>query len=306
LLKKLERSIPLTLLLIAAGFTAYGYLTSPLKITDFMIFCIFVLGFDLVYGHMGQLSFGHMLYLGAGAYGAALSATYWTPNPFLAVLNGIVCATLVGAILGPILVRTSGAAFALLNLAFNQVGHFLVLVPLAPLTAGEDGLSLTFSSYGFANFSNLNFLFFFVLAVLLVIALLILKFDSSPFGLLLKSVKENEVRVRFLGYNTFRYKWITFVFSAAISGLAGALTAINYGYTNPSFIDPTRNVEVIFAALMGGAGRVLGAVLGGTAFMTISNYLARYILRWEMFLGFALLVIAFRFRKGIWGYLREL
>ena len=160
MLKKLEQSIPLTLLTIAAGFLAFGYLTSPLKITDFMIFCIFVLGFDLVYGHLGQLSFGHMLYLGAGAYGAALSATYWSPDPWLAILNGILCAALVGAILGPILVRTTGACFALLNLAFNQVGHFLVLVPLAPVTAGEDGLSLTFAQYGFVNFSNLNFIFF--------------------------------------------------------------------------------------------------------------------------------------------------
>jgi branched-chain amino acid transport system permease protein len=306
MLKKIEGSIPLTLLLIAAGFLAYGYLTSLLKITDFMIFCIFVLGFDLVYGHMGQLSFGHMLYLGAGAYGAGLSAKYLSPDPFLALAAGLLVAGLVGAVLGPLLVRTTGACFALLNLAFNQVGHFLILVPLAPITGGEDGLSLTFSSYGWVNFSNLNFIFFLVLAVLLAVAFLILKFESSPFGLLLKSVKENEIRVRFLGYNTYFYKWITFIFSAALSGLAGALTVLNYGYTNPSFIDPTRNVEVIFAALMGGAGQVIGAVVGGTAFMTISNYLARYILRWEMFLGVALLLIAFRFRKGLWGYLREI
>ena len=122
----------------------------------------------------------------------------------------------------------------------------------------------------------------------------------------MKAVKENEVRVRFLGYNTYIYKWITFVFSAAISGLAGALDGHQLRLYQSQFHRPTRNVEVIFAALMGGAGTVLGAVLGGTAFMTISNYLARYILRWEMFLGFALLIIAFRFRKGIWGYLREL
>ena len=211
MLKKIEGSIPLTLLLIAAGFLAYGYLTSLLKITDFMIFCIFVLGFDLVYGHMGQLSFGHMLYLGAGAYGAGLSAKYLSPDPFLALAAGLLGAGLVGAVLGPLLVRTTGACFALLNLAFNQVGHFLILVPLAPITGGEDGLSLTFSSYGWVNFSNLTFIFFLVLAVLLAVAFLILKFESSPFGLLLKSVKENEIRVRFLGYNTYFYKWVTFI-----------------------------------------------------------------------------------------------
>lgn len=306
MLKKIEKHDLLILAIIAVGFIVFGLSTTLSKITDFIIFCIFVLGFDLYYGHMGRLSFGHMLYLGAGAYGAGLSAKYLSPDPFLAIGFGLLGGALVGAILGLILVKTSGACFALLNLAFNEVGHFLVLVPLAGITGGEDGLSLNFSSYGFVNFSNLKFIFPFCLGVLLLVTFLILKFVHSPYGLFLRAVKENEVRVQFLGYNTFMFKWITFIFSTAISGLSGALTVINYGYTNPSFIDPTHNVEVIFAALMGGAGNVFGAVLGGTAFMTISNYLARYIIRWEMFLGMVLLLIAFRFRKGLWGYLREI
>jgi branched-chain amino acid transport system permease protein len=306
MVKTLEKHDLLMLSVIAAGFIVFGLFTTLTKITDFIIFCIFVLGFDLMYGHLGKLSFGHMLYLGAGAYGAGLSAKYLSPDPFLAIAFGILGGALIGAILGPILIRTSGACFALLNLAFNQVGHFLVLVPLSGITGGEDGISLTFANYGWINFGNLKFFFTFVLTVLLLVSFLILKFVHSPFGLFLKATKENETRVQFLGYNTTRFKWLTFVFSTSISGLSGALTVINYGYANPSFIDPTRNVEVIFAALMGGAGNVFGAVLGGTAFMTISNYLARYIIRWEMFLGIVLLIIAFRFRKGIWGYLREI
>ncbi len=102
------------------------------------------------------------------------------------------------------------------------------------------------------------------------------------------------------------YKYITFIISGAIAAFAGALTTINLSYTNTSLISPTRNVEVIFAALMGGAGSVIGAVVGGAAFMTISNYLAVYLIRWEMFLGFALLVFVFWFRKGIWGYARKI
>jgi branched-chain amino acid transport system permease protein len=306
MLKRIEKHDMLLMAIIAAGFIIFGLCTTLAKITDFIIFCVFVLGFDLLYGHMGRLSFGHMLYLGAGAYGAALSAKYISPDPLLAVACGILGGALVGGLLGPILVKTSGACFALLNLAFNQVGHFLVLVPLAGITGGEDGISLNFSSYGLINLSNLKFLFPFSLTVLLLVTFLILKFVHSSYGIFLKAIKENEVRVQFLGYNTFRFKWLTFIFSTAISGLAGALTVINYGYANPSFIDPTRNVEVIFATLIGGAGNVFGAVLGGTAFMTISNYLARYIIRWEMFLGMVLLIIAFRFRKGIWGYLREM
>ncbi|MBW1780764.1 MAG: branched-chain amino acid ABC transporter permease [Deltaproteobacteria bacterium] len=302
---KIEKSPVLTLGLIAVGFIVFGVCTSLPKITDFMIFCIFVLGFDLIYGHMGHLSFGHMLYLGAGSYGTAMFAYFVSPNPFLAIACGIVTAALLSIILGPVVVKTSGACFALLNLALNEVGAFMVLVPFPEWTGGEDGLSVYFDSYGFLDFSNTGFLFGFTLVSLLLVAYIILRFGRAPFGIFLKATKENEIRVRFLGYNTYIYKLITFIFSCSIAGFAGALNTVNLCYTNPSLIDPTRNVEVIFAALMGGAGSVMGAVIGGTAFMTISNYLARYIVRWEMFLGVALLIFAFRFREGIWGYVRK-
>lgn len=299
---KIEKNPALTLAVIAVGFVVFGYSTSLPKITDFMIFCIFVLGFDLLYGHMGQLSFGHMLYLGAGSYGTAIFANSVSENPFLGIAVGILTAALLSFILGMIVVRTTGACFALLNLALNEVGAFMVLVPFPRWTGGEDGLSLFFEGYGFMDFADPVFLFFFVLVSLLGVSYLIMRFVRSPYGIFLKATKENEVRVRFLGYNTYIYKLVTFILSGAICGFAGALNTINLSYTNPSLIDPTRNVEVIFAALMGGAGNVMGAVLGGTAFMTIANYLARYIIRWEMFLGVALLIFAFRFRKGIWGY----
>lgn len=305
MLSKIEKNPVLTLAVITGGFIIFGFCTSLPKITDFMIFCIFVLGFDLIYGHMGQLSFGHMLYLGAGSYGTAIFANSVSPDPFLGIAVGILTAALLSLILGLVVVRTSGACFALLNLALNEVGAFMVLVPFPEWTGGEDGLSLFFESYGVLDFANPTFLFFFVLVSLLAVSYLIMRFVRSPYGVFLKATKENEVRVRFLGYNTYVYKLITFVLSGAIAGFAGALNTINLSYTNPSLIDPTRNVEVIFAALMGGAGNVMGAVIGGTAFMTISNYLARYIVRWEMFLGVALLIFAFKFRKGIWGYIRK-
>lgn len=306
MIKQLEKFPALILAVIAVGFIIFGYSTSILKITDFIIFCIYVLGYDLLYGYMGRLSFGHMLYLGAGAYGTALCAKYLSSNVFLAIPCGILFGVAIGVILGPILIRTKGACFALLNLAFNQLGYFLVLVPLSNITGGEDGISLHFTGYGFLDFSNIHQLFFLTLISLILVAFIILKFTQSPYGILLKGIKENETRVNFLGYNTYHYKLITFILSTTIAAFAGALITLNYNYANPSFIDPHRSVEVIFATLMGGAGNVMGAVMGGAAFMTISNYLPRYILRWEMFLGLALLIIAFKFRKGIWGYIREI
>src|SRR5271157_656880 len=303
---KVENNPTLTLIFMAAIFLIFGYATSLAKITDFMIFCIFVIGFDLLYGHMGQLSFGHMLYLGAGAYGCGMFAYHIYPDPFLSLLAGVIVGAIVAALLGPLVVKTNQAAFALLNLALNEVGAYLVLSPWHKWTGGEDGLSLFFKKYGFINFGESTFRFYFCLGSLLLVVYLVLRLVRSPYGNLLKAIKENEVRVKFLGYNTYVYKYITFIISGAIAAFAGALTSINLSYTNTSLISPARNVEVIFAALMGGAGSVIGAVLGGTAFMTISNYLAVYLIRWEMFLGFALLVFVFWVRKGIWGYLSKI
>lgn len=298
---KIRDSGGLGVILIALGFTILGTGTSIHRTTDFIIFCIFVLGFDLLYGHMGRLSFGHMLFFGSGAYAAGLLVRYITPHPLLALLAGICGGALVGGILGPVVVRATGACFALINLAFNQVGHFLALVAFAKVTGGEDGLSLTFSKIPFLNISNPKVFFGFTIFCLCLVYYFLKRLTSSPYGILLRTIRENETRAQFIGYNTFQYKWITFVISSSISAFAGALATLNYGYVNPSFIDPTRNVEVVFAALIGGAGSLYGAILGGVSYMVISNYLARYIPRWEIFLGLALLLLVFKFKEGIWG-----
>lgn len=305
MIERIEKSPPLTLLVVAAAFIVYGYATSLFKITDFIIFTIFVLGFDMAYGQMGKLSFGHMLYYGAGSYGAGLCALYLSRDPFLAIFCGVLCGAALGLLLGPVLVKLKGAAFALSNLAFNQLGYFLVLVPFARFTGGEDGISLNFNSYGFVDFSDFNFRFYFYLLCLLGVVFLYQRFTRAPYGVFLRATKENEIRVRFLGYNTQIFKVVTFVISTAISAFAGALNSLNLQFTNTSLIDPSRSVEVIFAALMGGAGHVLGAVMGGMAFMTIRQYLADYLVRWEMFLGIALLFIAFKLRKGLFGVLAK-
>jgi len=294
------------ILLIAAGFLALLPVLKIQRTTDFIIFCIFVLSYDLLYGFMGRLSFGHMLFLGAGAYGVTLFTEHGSTNLFLALGFAVVASAAVGVIVGPIVVRTTGAAFALINLAFNQIGYFLVLIAFSKYTGGEDGMAATFRTLGFFNLQNRKVVFGFSLLVLLLVFLLLRRLTSSPFGILLRMIKENEMRARFLGYNTFRYKWLAFIISAALAGLAGALSIMNYGYVTPSFIDPNRNVEVIFAVLIGGAGNLYGAVIGGVAFMTISNYLATYISRWEMFLGIGLLILVFRFRAGISGALSRL
>jgi len=295
----------LDLAVVAGAFLLLAAALSPQRVTDFAIFCIFVLSYDLLYGHMGRLSFGHMLYLGTGAYAAALSAGPSGGNPLVALLAAAAAGAVVGLLLGPIAVRAAGASFALINLAFNQIGHFLALIALARWTGGEDGLSVAFRPVGPLDLGNKRLMFAFTLAALLASLWLMRRLTGSPFGILLGGIKQNETRVRFLGYDVFAAKLCAFVVSSALAAFAGGLAIVNYTYVTPSFIDPSRNVEVVFAALIGGAGSVYGAVCGGVAYMLISNFLPNHIQRWEMFLGFALLLLVFRFRTGIWGFLRQ-
>jgi branched-chain amino acid transport system permease protein len=295
----------LELAIIAAGFVLLAPILKVQRVTDFMIFCIFVLSFDLLYGYMGRLSFGHMLFLGAGAYGGGLCIRYLTKDPIVAIAAGIILAGLLAMLLGLIVVRTTGACFALINLAFNQVGFFLVLSVLRNITRGEDGIGVVPAGLGWLNLSSRPVMFGFVLFFLLLAFYVLRRVTTSPYGILIRSIKEDEARVKFLGYNTFFYKWLTYVLAGCVAGLAGTLSALNYGYVNPNFMDTNRNVEAIFADLIGGAGNLYGSVIGGVVYMVISNYLAIYIPRWEMVLGISLLILVFRFRQGIWGYVRN-
>jgi len=293
-------------LVITAGFLLITPILSVHRVTDFMIFCIFVMSFDLMYGYMGRLSFGHMLFLGAGAYCSGLFIRYISGNPLLAILVGIFMAGLLAMLIGLVIVRTTGACFSLINLAFNQIGFFLVLSPLRGITRGEDGFGVRVSSFGFFNFANTTFKFWFVLLCLLLVFYLLKRVTTSPYGILIRSIKEDETRVKFLGYNTFFYKWLTFVLAGGVGGLAGTLSALNYNFVNPNMMDVHSNVGVVFASLIGGAGNLYGALVGGVVYMLISNFLPIYIHRWEMFLGFSLLIIVFKFRKGVWGNIQDI
>ena len=294
------------IIFIIAGFTILIPFIGIRHTTDFMIFCIYALAFTILYGFLGRLSFGHMLYFGIGGYSAALFAKYFSPNPIFAMIISICSGIIIGLLLGPIIIRTTGACFALTNLAFNEVGYFLALVAFDKYTSGEDGFAVVYSKSGFLNFNNKYIIFGFIFLSLLVIFFLLKCFTTSSFGILIKSIRENEERVKFLGYNTFNYKLITFIISTSLTAFAGFLNTLNYGYMTTGYIDPFRNVEVIFAVLIGGSKSLYGAIIGGVLYMIITNYLAIYIARWEMFLGIILLIISLRFKKGIWGYLEDI
>jgi branched-chain amino acid transport system permease protein len=294
------------ILLIAGCFGLMALLFRIHWVIDFTIFCILVLSFDLLYGYMGRLSFGHVLYYGTGAYVASLMLTHVSPNPLLAIAVGVLMGGLLAMVLGFIVIQTDGAPFTLINLAFNQIGFWLVAYGLARYTRGEDGLNTMAGTVGFLDFTKQPVAFSFLLGCLLLVFFLLRIFTLSPYGVAIRSIKENDDRVRFLGYNIFYYKWLTFVFSSTLAAFPGTLFAVYYGFVAPTIISPFGNIEVIFAVLIGGAGNLYGAILGGVVFKLMSNYLATSITRWEMFLGALLLILVFGFRRGLTGYAHDL
>ena len=292
--------------IIVIGFYFLGQAISLHRVTDFMIFCIFVMSFDLLYGYMGRLSFGHMLFLGTGAYVTTLFIVHVNNNPLLAIVVAIAAGAVLAAATGPILIHTGGATFALIALALNQVGFFLAQSGFQQYTHGDNGISCDPARLGFLNFSSRPVMFGFVLFCLVAVFLLLKLLTRSSYGILIRSIKEDEIRVKFLGYNTTYYKWLTYVISGMVAALPGALNALNYQFISPSIIDTHRNVEVIFAALIGGAGNLYGALVGGVVFMLISNVLPTMTDRWELVLGIVLLGLVFYFRRGVTGFIVDL
>ena len=259
----------------------------------FIIFCVFVLGFNLLYEVLWKaFSFGHMLYLGTERICNHTFSEHVSQNLYWQSWQKGICAgTHRGYPWARSLSRTTGACFALINLAFDQVGYFLVLVAFSKYTGGEDRYVGIFQRWAFST-SGKNRLSLALLCSACSSHIIFLKFTTSPYGSSHISIKENEARVKFLGLQYFHYKWITFIISTSIAAFAGALSILNYGYVTLSFIDPSRAVEVIFAALIGGSGSLYGSIIPGVLFTWLSaNYLASYISRWEMFLGIAFLFV---------------
>jgi branched-chain amino acid transport system permease protein len=292
--------------LIAVCFLAMALFLRLYWVVDFTIFCILVLSFDLLYGYMGRLTFGHVLYYGIGGYIASLALVHLSPNPFLAMAIGVASGAMIAALIGLIVVRLRDAPFALTNLAFNQIGFWMANAGLQDYTEGEDGLSSMAEPIGFLDFTNQPVAFGFMLICLLLVFWLLRTFSLSPYGVMVRSIKENEERVKFLGYSTFFYKWLTFLVGSSIAAFAGTLYALYYGFVAPNLINPFGNVEVIFSVLIGGAGNFYGALAGGIVFKLMSNYLATAITRWELILGVLLLLLVFGFRRGLTGYAGEL
>jgi len=267
-----------------------------------LCFALFACAFNLLLGFTGLLSFGHAAFFGFAAYvaGWLVKAQGWTPE--LGVLGGTAVGAGLGLVFGLIAIRRQGIYFAMVTLALSQMVYFVCLQ--APFTGGEDGLQGVprGSLFGLVNLASDLTLYYVILAVFVACFLFIVRVVTSPFGQVLKMIRENEPRAISLGYEVDRYKLVVFVLSAALSGLAGSLKTIVMGFASLTDVHWSMSGEVILMSLLGGVGTFFGPVLGSGIVIGLQNMLADRVGAWvTVIIGVIFVVCVLAFRKGIVG-----
>nr|WP_037300418.1 branched-chain amino acid ABC transporter permease [Rubritepida flocculans] len=273
----------------------------PVFLMKVLCFALFACAFNLLIGYVGLLSFGHAAYFGMGGYLAGHAAKVWGLPPELAILIGGAVGAGLGLVIGAIAIRRQGIYFAMITLAFAQMVYFFCLQ--AEFTGGEDGIQAIPRGVLFGVFdlrSDMT-MYWVVAAVFLIGFLLIHRIIHSPFGMVLKSIRENEPRATSLGYRTDDYKLMAFVLSAALSGVAGGTKAIVFGIATLTDVFWTMSGEVVLMSLVGGLGTIFGPVMGAAVIITMQNYLAEFGAWVTVIQGVIFVLCVLAFRRGIVG-----
>jgi branched-chain amino acid transport system permease protein len=285
-------------LIIVAPFVAY-----PFFIMQAFCFALFACAFNLLIGYVNLLSLGHAMFLGLASYVCAHAAKVWGLEPVSAIALGVAASAALGVVTGALAIRSIGIYFAMITVAFSQMVYFFCVE--APFTHGEDGIQGVPQgrALGLFDLSNPWILYAFVAVVFLFGFLAVQRTVNSPFGEILKAIRENEPRVVSLGYRSMQYKLAAFTLSAAIAGLAGATKAIvaqNASLTDVSF---AMSGEVVLMTLVGGMGTFYGPVVGAFIVVSMQNYLAQYGEWVTVIQGVVFVACVLVFRRGIVGEL---
>jgi branched-chain amino acid transport system permease protein len=276
----------------------------PIFMMKALCFAIFACAFNLLLGYTGLLSFGHAAYLGAAAYATGWLVKSAGFSPELGVLAGTLLAALIGLVVGAIAIRRQGIYFAMITLAMAQMVYFVWLQ--APFTGGEDGLQGVPRGklFGLIDLANDTVLYFVVLAVFVAVFLFIVRVVHSPYGQVLKAIRENEPRAVSLGYDVDRYKLLAFVLSTGLAGLAGSLKTLVLGFATLSDAHWSLSGEVVLMTLLGGMGTFAGPVLGAFTIIGLQNFLADRVGSWvTVIIGVIFVVCVVAFRRGFVGEL---
>ena len=287
----------LVVALAVAPFVIY-----PVLVMKVLCFALFACAFNLLLGYTGLLSFGHAAFLGTAAYTTGYAINSWSLTPELGIVTGVLAAALMGAIVGGLAIRRQGIYFAMVTLALAQMLYFFCLQ--APFTGGEDGLQGVSRGklFGVLSLGNDLVMYCIVAAIFFGGFWLVHRIVNSPFGQVLKSIRENEPRALSLGYDVDRYKLIAFVLSAAIAGLAGATKTVVLGFATLTDVHWATSGEVVLMTLVGGVGTVLGPLVGAVVIVALQNELADKVGSWvNVILGIIFVVNVLAFRRGIVG-----
>jgi branched-chain amino acid transport system permease protein len=278
----------------------------PVFLMKVMCFALFACAFNLLIGFGGLLSFGHAMFLGTAGYASAHAAKVWGFPPEAAILFGTGASAALGLVTGLLAIRRQGIYFAMITLALAQMIYFFYLQ--TPFTHGEDGIQAVPRGrlFGFIDLTNIWAMYFTVLAIFLGGFLLIYRVIHSPFGQVLKSIRENEPRAISLGYDTTRYKFLAYMLSATLAGLAGATKAIVFQLASLTDAHWTMSGEVVLMTLLGGMGTVFGPVAGALIVITMENYLSQLGAWVSVAQGVIFVLCVLTFRRGIVGELARL
>jgi len=266
-----------------------------------LCFALFASAFNLLLGYTGLLSFGHAAFFGSASYVSAHAAKVWGLTPELAILAGTAAGALLGLVIGWLAIRRQGIYFAMVTLAFAQMVFFFSLQ--APFTGGEDGIQAVPRGrlFGLLDLTPDRVFYYVVLAIFLVGLLLIYRIIHSPFGQVLKAIRENEPRAVSLGYRVNRYKLACFVMSAALAGLAGATKALVFQLASLTDVHWSMSGEVVLMTLLGGLGTVFGPVVGAFIIISLETYLAQLGAWVTIVQGVIFVICVLTFRRGVVG-----
>jgi branched-chain amino acid transport system permease protein len=299
-------SVPIAFGVMVAALVIAPFFAYPLFLIQALCFALFACAFNLLIGYVGLLSFGHALYFGWASYLAAHSAKVWGFPPELAIVTGAATAAALGLIAGALAIRRQGIYFAMITLALAQMMFFFAVQ--AKFTGGEDGIQAVPRGklFGFIDLGDPMTMYAFVVVVFLAGFLFIHRVIHSPFGEVLKAIRENEARAISLGYKTDRYKLVAFVLSATLAGVAGATKAIAFQIASLTDVHWTMSGEVVLMTLVGGLGTVFGPVAGAFIIIAMQNYL-NVLEQWVSVIQGAIYVVCvLLFRRGIVGELAHL
>jgi branched-chain amino acid transport system permease protein len=307
-----DHTLPVTTRTIRDEIVAFGIMTAlllavpltgiyPFFVMQALCFALLACAFNLLIGYGGLLSFGHAMFLGTAGYVSAHALKVWGLSPELGILAGTAAAAALGVITGVVAIRRQGIYFAMITLALSQLLYFIYVQ--VPFTHGEDGIQGVPQGYlfGIFNLANPTILYYVVLAGFLFGFLVIFRTINSPFGEVLKAIRENEPRAISLGYKTDQYKLVAYILSGTLAGLAGALKVFVAQNASLTDVEVAMSGQIVLMTLVGGLGTVFGPVVGAFVIIAMQQYLAGFG-QWVTVIQGAIFVICvLTFRRGVIG-----